>query len=323
MYHDTDGSYYRIQCGQDYSPTNQRNDLALTGHPMPRPNIASLSACVDLCMNQGTSCAGVTWEEATLNCYLKSKMLYSGPANTAGAIVDSAIRTRGPTTGGAPQQLIVNGDFSSGALTPWTSTNDQDQIAFQYVNGAAYVYPAISTIQYMTNRITDRTLLAWRQARQPTAVPWSHGHSLCTRQLQVDPATPTTTTTLEQLLLLQRAVATAAAFSSLLVLTLCGPTLSQRPKVLQCTEVVHSRPESPNFVQQYRALAPSTRQRRWTTSPSRCTLQALEQILLRDAKLGLPELLIQRLVNTKPELTVQMYWPGSDLCLNEQRMHSV
>lgn len=58
-----------IVCGQDYDANN------IVGiNPV---SSASFTACVDLCMYQGTECAGVSYFADQSNCFLKTKMFPS------------------------------------------------------------------------------------------------------------------------------------------------------------------------------------------------------------------------------------------------------
>ena len=142
-YTETDGSEYMIVCDTDFATDSSGagNDVAITNNPN---TVATFGECVDLCMNQGTICTGVTWLASTGECRMKTTMQAStGSTLSLGYEVDSAIRMSGPTSGGAPQQLLVNGDFNTGVLTPWTATPAQDGATFSIANAGqeAYVFP--------------------------------------------------------------------------------------------------------------------------------------------------------------------------------------
>jgi hypothetical protein len=117
-----------IVCRQDYADNN------IVGiNPVPAANF---TACVDLCMYQGTECAGVSYFEAQTNCFLKTKM---SPSANQGAVVSSAIRISGPASGPVSSRAVANGDFVTD-LFSWTTSQQSSQGAnFVWDNGSAYV----------------------------------------------------------------------------------------------------------------------------------------------------------------------------------------
>ena len=125
-YTNDDGSQYMIVCGQDYDGSN------IVGiNPV---SAANFTACVDLCMYQGTQCAGVSWFEAQANCFLKTKM---SPSVNQGVVVYSAIRVTGPASGPVASRVIANGDFVTD-LSSWTTSQQNSQGAsFVRDNGRA------------------------------------------------------------------------------------------------------------------------------------------------------------------------------------------
>ena len=127
-YTNDDGSQYMIVCGQDYADNN------IVGiNPV---SAANFTACVDLCMYQGTECAGVSYFEAQTNCFLKTKM---SPLVNQGVVVSSAIRINGPASGPVASRVIANGDFVTD-LSLWTTSQQSSQGAsFVWDNGRAYV----------------------------------------------------------------------------------------------------------------------------------------------------------------------------------------
>ena len=134
-YTNADGSQYMIVCGQDYDGNN------IVGiNPV---SSANFSACVDLCMYQGTQCAGVSYFEAQANCFLKTKM---APSPNPGVTVSSAIRITGPVAGPLASRVITNGDFATD-LSSWTTSQQTQQGAsFSWDNGRAYVpLPLLTT----------------------------------------------------------------------------------------------------------------------------------------------------------------------------------
>ena len=125
-YTNDDGSQYIIVCGQDYADNN------IVGiNPASSPNF---TACVDLCMYQGTECAGVSYFPVQENCYLKTKM---SPSSNAGMFVYSAIRISGPASGPVASRLVTNGNFNTD-LSSWTTSQQTSQGAsFVWDNGRA------------------------------------------------------------------------------------------------------------------------------------------------------------------------------------------
>ena len=84
---------------------------------------------VEICARQGTACRGVNYgvfdgnpsPQAYLLQTTISARVSDGTnrvTSLANAAVDSAIRLTGP--GGQGREILQNGDFSSGSLTPWT-----------------------------------------------------------------------------------------------------------------------------------------------------------------------------------------------------------
>ena len=134
-YTNDDGSQYMIVCGQDYADNN------IVGiNPV---SAANFTACVDLCMYQGTECAGVSYFEAQTNCFLKTKM---APSANQGAVVSSAIRISGPASGPAASRAVANGDFVTD-LSSWTTSQQSSQGAsFVWDSGRAYVLYLFTTI---------------------------------------------------------------------------------------------------------------------------------------------------------------------------------
>jgi hypothetical protein len=96
-----------IVCSQDYADNN-----IVEINPV---KAASFSACIDLCMYQGTACVGISWFQEATNCFLKKKMV---PSPNLGSVVYSAVRVTGPASGLASTPLIANGDFADG-LSQW------------------------------------------------------------------------------------------------------------------------------------------------------------------------------------------------------------
>jgi hypothetical protein len=134
-YTNDDGSQYMIVCGQNYDGNN------IVGiNPV---SSASFSACVDLCMYQGTQCQGVSWFEAQANCFLKTKM---SPSANPNAVVYSAIRINGPTGGPSASRIIANGDFATDLSSWTTSSTNQQGGSFVWDNGRAYVLHPLLTI---------------------------------------------------------------------------------------------------------------------------------------------------------------------------------
>jgi len=137
-YTNDDGSQYMIVCGQDYADNN------IVGiNPV---SAANFTACVDLCMYQGTECAGVSYFEAQTNCFLKTKM---SPSRNQGAVVSSAIRISGPASGPVASRAVVNGDFVTD-LSSWTSQQSSQGASFTWDNGRAYVLYSL-TVTFRSN----------------------------------------------------------------------------------------------------------------------------------------------------------------------------
>ena len=130
-----DGSQFMVACYQDYNTDGGQYSNNVPG--IDPQTTTSLGDCIDLCDNQGTQCMGVTWQPATNYCYLKTTMQ---PTDNPGYVVNSAVRISGPTLSGAPSQLIVNGGFDGGTLSPWVSGTDEDGDSFSVNNGQAYKY---------------------------------------------------------------------------------------------------------------------------------------------------------------------------------------
>lgn len=98
----------------------------------PITSVSTYEESIELCSRQGTVCRGVNFGlysgSTTPQAYLKQRLM---PANIAdggnrqgvsrNAAVDSAVRMTGPN--GQNRQLLTNGDFSSGSLSPWTSSS--------------------------------------------------------------------------------------------------------------------------------------------------------------------------------------------------------
>ncbi len=134
---ETDGSEFLILCNSDYSPF-----IGEYSPDMPQsPQAAdSLVSCMDLCTNNGTLCMGVVWQAANNQCNLQTSMAVAQPGRSRSGYVASALRQSGPASGGVPQQVISNGEFSGPGLTPWPWSVDQNgNDDFRNVNGAAYV----------------------------------------------------------------------------------------------------------------------------------------------------------------------------------------
>jgi hypothetical protein len=88
-------------------------------------------------MQQGVNCTGVTYGYfggSSLQCNLKARM--EGSAYP-GYEVDSAVRMSGPAGIAATSQMVVNGGFDGGTLSPWTSSTDRGSTTFTVINGAA------------------------------------------------------------------------------------------------------------------------------------------------------------------------------------------
>jgi hypothetical protein len=134
-YTNDDGSQYMIVCGQDYDSNN------IVGiNPV---SSANFTACVDLCMYQGTECAGVSYFAAQTNCYLKTKM---APSVNNGAVVYSAIRISGPASGPVASRVITNGNFITD-LSSWTTSQQTSQGgSFVWDNGRAYVISLLTAM---------------------------------------------------------------------------------------------------------------------------------------------------------------------------------
>jgi hypothetical protein len=64
------------------------------------------------------------------------------PNDNPGYEVDSSIRVSGPTSSENLSQLLVNGGFHGGTLSPWTLSTDMDGDFFFVVSGQAYVFPS-------------------------------------------------------------------------------------------------------------------------------------------------------------------------------------
>ena len=125
-YKNDDGSQYMIVCGQDYDGNN-----IVAINPV---SSASFSACVDLCMYQGTACVGVSYFQETSRCYLKSRM---NPSANQGVVVYSAIRISGPALGPVASRAVANGNFVTD-LSSWTTSQQSSQGAsFVWDNGRA------------------------------------------------------------------------------------------------------------------------------------------------------------------------------------------
>lgn len=123
-----------IVCAQDYDTNN------IAGI---NPVSASFTACVDLCMYQGTECAGVSYVAAQSNCFLKTKM---APSANNGAVVDSAIRISGPDSGPAVSPAVANGAFVTDFSSWMTSQQTSQGASFVWDNGRAYVLPLLNII---------------------------------------------------------------------------------------------------------------------------------------------------------------------------------
>jgi hypothetical protein len=124
-----------IVCGQDYDANN-----IVSINPV---SSASFTACVDLCMYQGTECAGVSYFAAQSNCYLKTKIF---PSANQGNTVYSAIRISGPASGPASSSVVANGAFVTD-LSSWSTSQQTSQgSSFVWDNGRAYVLPLLTTI---------------------------------------------------------------------------------------------------------------------------------------------------------------------------------
>lgn len=156
VYTECDGSQWMILCNVDY--TVQDSNVIGVGDPL---NITSYKACIDLCMNQGTNCTGVTYGlfgGTQKLCNLKKKMwptlVYPGYE------VDSAVRMSPPGGPGGNAQNIINGGFDNGTLDPWYSISasgptDQNGDMFQVINGKASVNePYCSFTSRPANRIS-------------------------------------------------------------------------------------------------------------------------------------------------------------------------
>ena len=120
-----------LVCDQDY--TTQDTDIV----GIDPIAVSSYKGCIDLCMNQGTACVGVTYGlfgGSTLECYLKKRMIMSP---NPGYEVDSAIRMTGPGGPSVRTQLITNGGFDGGTLSPWTSGQDNEGTPMTVNNGQA------------------------------------------------------------------------------------------------------------------------------------------------------------------------------------------
>ena len=127
-YTNDDGSQYMIVCSQDYADNNIAGINPISA--------ANFTACVDLCMYQGTECAGVSYFEAQTNCFIKTKM---APSVNQGAVVSSAIRISGSASGPIASRVVANGDFVSD-LSSWTTSQQGSQGAkFVWDSGRAYV----------------------------------------------------------------------------------------------------------------------------------------------------------------------------------------
>jgi hypothetical protein len=113
-YTNDDGSQFMIVCSQDYTDNN------IVGiNPV---KAASFSACIDLCMYQGTACVGVSWAQEATDCNLK-KM---APSPYTDKAVHSAIRFTRPTLGPPSNELVANGDFATD-LSEWTTSRRTQQ----------------------------------------------------------------------------------------------------------------------------------------------------------------------------------------------------
>ncbi|CAK1363208.1 unnamed protein product [Cercospora beticola] len=128
-----DGSQYLIVCNQGYS-SNSQNVFGLI--PVA---VNSYLDCLNLCSNQGSICAGITYGyfgSDTLQCNLKTKMLRDN--QPSGYNVDSALRMSGPTVSGNRSQLVTNGDFmeNMGSLSPWTT----DTFSIEGISGVPTSY---------------------------------------------------------------------------------------------------------------------------------------------------------------------------------------
>lgn len=143
-----------------------RQDYGSQDSDMPQidPVFAnSLGACLDLCMNQGTLCLGVSWVPSTNQCRMKFFMVrlciqifflthcdyYGRICETSLGYmltfrqqvtaqpsyeVNSAVRMTGP--GELSTRLLTNGAFDSGSLSPWTSCSSGAGVSV--VNGQVY-----------------------------------------------------------------------------------------------------------------------------------------------------------------------------------------
>ncbi|CZT15029.1 uncharacterized protein RCC_12119 [Ramularia collo-cygni] len=120
MYTGADGSLYMILCGADYSGTSGDGSSANIYGINPVA-ARDLGACVNACTSQGTACVGVSWQSSTRRCDLKRTMFPTDETLTTGGF-DSVVRVFAGTEPSAVigTSQLSNGDFSTGALSPWT-----------------------------------------------------------------------------------------------------------------------------------------------------------------------------------------------------------
>lgn len=90
---------------------------------------------MEQCAGQGTQCAGATFGGPNQDCYLYSKML---PADAPNYPIVAAVRTSNQDGATERRQILLNGGFDGGSLSPWTSGTGNAGNQFS-VNGNAAI----------------------------------------------------------------------------------------------------------------------------------------------------------------------------------------
>lgn len=154
----SDGSQFVYACNQDFPGNN------LGTNPV---QANSLTACVELCASQGTSCAGSTYGNFNGNtpqCYIHSEMLSGG--KSVGVV--GAVRLHGASGLAGPVNQLVNSGFTN-TLAPWQSSNSSANTSFVDTNGVAALSLPLSR---ETAQAADNAMLFQSFTSQAVGLGW-------------------------------------------------------------------------------------------------------------------------------------------------------
>lgn len=120
-----DGSQFMLLCRQSFVVSE------LVG--VDSSSVSDFESCLELCAEQGTPCAGFTYEALGGQCRLQSQMK---PSDTTADGLVSVVRMGGPNGATGRFSPVQNGMFDN-TLDPWFSTTSNTGQRFAFNNNAA------------------------------------------------------------------------------------------------------------------------------------------------------------------------------------------